>query len=72
LKPKEIIIKTIENTFEAVTKANLSNVKHPTNANLTAVELLPVFPDFENWPSKYQLVVFDGDPIGSKQDKVTA
>ncbi|KAJ3329450.1 Heat shock 70 kDa protein 1-like [Blyttiomyces sp. JEL0837] len=57
------LIKAIEHTFDVAANSNLSTVRHPKNPNLQAKELLPVFPDYENWPNRYRLAVYDGDPI---------
>ena len=50
----------MENTFIAAEKVQLSDLKHP--AGLKAMEILPVFPDFEFWPNLYTLAAFDEDP----------
>lgn len=52
-------IRTVEDTFEAAKRIPV----HPTNPSLHAVEILPVFPDFDLWPNAYTEVVFDSDPI---------
>ncbi|KAF9187015.1 hypothetical protein BGZ49_004121, partial [Haplosporangium sp. Z 27] len=59
-------ISAIEKTFERFSKTSeekfLAGLKHPTNPGLTAVESLPVFPDFSIWGNDYTLVTFDVDP----------
>ncbi|KAJ3212704.1 RNA polymerase-associated factor [Dinochytrium kinnereticum] len=69
LQPRDRIIKTIENTFDVAAKAHVSTLKHPTNPNLTAAEILPVYPDFENWANRYRLVMYDGDPMQNDKSK---
>ncbi|KAF9430250.1 hypothetical protein BGZ76_000905 [Entomortierella beljakovae] len=60
-------IAAIEKTFERFAKASseekfLTGLRHPTKPELTAVESLPVFPDFSIWGNDYTLVTFDVDP----------
>ncbi|KAF9540162.1 hypothetical protein EC957_004601 [Mortierella hygrophila] len=40
----------------------LASLKHPTKPGVTAVESLPIFPDFNIWGNSYTLVTFDVDP----------
>lgn len=54
-------IKVIEDGFE-VTKRPPT---HPTNPSLKPVEVLPVFPDFELWSTRYIEAVYKGDPLTS-------
>ena len=72
-KSAKAITKAVERTFEVAANFNLTNIRHPTNPNLKAEEMLPVFPDFENWPNRYRLAVYDSDPIrhSSFKDKVS-
>ncbi|KAJ3109322.1 RNA polymerase-associated factor [Phlyctochytrium planicorne] len=69
LSVKDRFLKTVEHTFDVAAKANVSTLKHPTNPNLTVKEILPVFPDFENWANRYRLVMYDGDPIHVEKAK---
>ncbi|KAF9356316.1 RNA polymerase-associated factor [Mortierella sp. AD094] len=59
-------IAAIEKTFERLSKVSeekfLAGLRHPTKPELTAVESLPVFPDFSIWGNDYTLVTFDVDP----------
>eukprot|EP01114_Cavostelium_apophysatum_P018236 TRINITY_DN5601_c0_g1_i1.p1 TRINITY_DN5601_c0_g1~~TRINITY_DN5601_c0_g1_i1.p1 ORF type:complete len:419 (+),score=94.45 TRINITY_DN5601_c0_g1_i1:78-1334(+) len=52
-------IHAIEQTFEACRLPP----KHPLNPNLTAVEVLPVFPDFDLWPNIYSQVVLEKEKV---------
>ncbi|KAF9105614.1 hypothetical protein BGX27_009547 [Mortierella sp. AM989] len=66
-KSREGQIAAIEKTFQRFSKTSseekfLAGLKHPTNPGLTAVESLPVFPDFSIWGNDYTLVTFDVDP----------
>jgi len=54
----ELLRQAIEDSFEKAKKRPI----HPTNPSLKAVQILPVFPDFELWGNSYQHVIFDGDP----------
>ncbi|KAJ6640617.1 RNA polymerase II-associated factor 1 like [Pseudolycoriella hygida] len=52
-------IKAIEKTFEDSKK----DIKqHYSKPNVTAVEILPFFPDFINWKHPCAQVIFDSDP----------
>jgi RNA polymerase II-associated factor 1 len=44
-------LKKIQNSFENVE----SNIKHPTNSNLQAVEVIPFLPDQNLWPNMFHL-----------------
>lgn len=55
-------IKAINQTFTAAAKASLSSLKHPTNPDLKPLEIIPIFPDFENWPNQYYLASYPSDP----------
>uniref|UniRef100_A0A0R3S0C3 RNA polymerase II-associated factor 1 homolog n=1 Tax=Elaeophora elaphi TaxID=1147741 RepID=A0A0R3S0C3_9BILA len=61
-------IAAINKTFDDASKA-VSH--HPTKKGVTAIEELPLLPDFDNWMHPFALVVFDGDPI-PQNDKVDA
>ena len=63
-------IQCIEHTFDSCQQANLHNLKHPTNPNLTATEIFPIFPDFEFWPNPYSLATFDSDPLAKGFENV--
>ena len=52
-------IRPIDETFEL----NKRPPVHPTNPSLKPVEILPVFPDFELWPTRYIEAVYKGDPL---------
>jgi len=41
---------------------------HPSNPELKAVEITPVFPDEELWPNSYLCLVFDRDPAPKLDD----
>ncbi|KAF9185748.1 RNA polymerase-associated factor [Haplosporangium sp. Z 767] len=43
-------------------KEFLASLKHPSKPGVTAVESLPVLPDFSIWGNAYTLVTFDVDP----------
>ena len=53
----------IAQTFEAAKNARLQTLKHPKNSNLTALEVFPVFPDFDQWANPNIMVTFDADPL---------
>jgi RNA polymerase II-associated factor 1 len=44
-------LKKIQNSFENVE----SNIKHPTNSNLQAIEVIPFLPDQNLWPNMFHL-----------------
>ncbi|KAF9082358.1 hypothetical protein BGX23_012534 [Mortierella sp. AD031] len=50
----------------------LASLKHPTKPGVTAVESLPIFPDFNIWGNSYTLVTFDVDPEISNERSVQA
>ena len=52
-------IDEINNSFIQANSITLSKLKHPTNPKLTAVEMVPIFPDFEFWPNSLALATFD-------------
>ena len=73
LSSRQNQINAIEQTFKAVAKASLGTIKHPTNPNLKAVEMVPIFPDFEYWPNEYHLVHYEDDiiqAIGTQQEPI--
>ncbi|KAI8844157.1 RNA polymerase II-associated [Chytridium lagenaria] len=57
LRPRDQIIKMVEETFEAAAKANLSTS-------------YLFFPDFENYPNRYSLMVYDADPAHGDKPKI--
>ncbi|KAI9330946.1 RNA polymerase II-associated [Obelidium mucronatum] len=67
---KDALLKAIDRSFVLAATADLKKLKHPTNPNLTATELLPLFPAFQQWPHALWSVVFDGDPVDSTVDSV--
>lgn len=58
-KDRESQIAAIESTFDAAQRPIL---RHPTKPNVTPVEVLPVFPDFQMWAQPCAHVIFDTDP----------
>ena len=58
IQSREEQIRAIERTFELAEQ----RPAHPTDKNLTAVEMLPVYPDFELWQNSYTQCAFDADP----------
>lgn len=58
-KTRESQVEAIENLFEAVKKPVKNHYSKP---GVTAVEELPIFPDFELWPYASTQVLFDDDP----------
>jgi len=62
-------ISAIEKTFNRFLSEEdfLASLKHPTKPELTAVESLPVFPDYSIWGNAYTLVTFDVDPEMSNE-----
>lgn len=60
-------IDRIETSFENAKKARLSTLAHPKYKDLQALELFPIFPDFEHWPNPYFLAAYDEDPMQDKQ-----
>ncbi|KAL9952382.1 hypothetical protein ACROYT_G039632 [Oculina patagonica] len=58
-KDHESQIASIESTFDAAQRPIL---RHPTKPNVTPVEVLPVFPDFQMWAQPCAHVIFDTDP----------
>ncbi len=63
-------IDRIEKSFSAAQQINLASLKHPKNKDLHALEVFPIFPDFENWPNPYFLASYDEHPLGDKKDLV--
>jgi len=51
-------IEQIEETFARAKEPPV----HATNPDLTPIEILPIFPNFDLWPNIYTQVSFDGDP----------
>ncbi|KXJ17742.1 RNA polymerase II-associated factor 1-like [Exaiptasia diaphana] len=63
-KDRESQLAAIENTFDAAKKPIH---RHPSKSNITPVEILPVFPDFQMWSYACAHVVFDSDPTPRDQ-----
>ena len=61
-------IEAIEESFVKAAKVNLATLKHPSDPNLTAMEMVPIFPDFEFWPNEYTLASYDEDPLVKADD----
>jgi RNA polymerase II-associated factor 1 len=59
-------IQHINQSFDSAKKALLSTVKHPKKPDLEALEIFPIFPDFEYWPNPYLMASYDSNPIGEK------
>eukprot|EP00128_Syssomonas_multiformis_P004967 Colp12_sorted_trinity150504_noHs@34105 len=57
-------VRVIEETFAAANRLPT----HPHNPSLTAVEVMPVLPDFDLWGWEYAQVQFDGDPYYKASD----
>jgi RNA polymerase II-associated factor 1 len=58
-KDRDSQIAAINETFELVKKPI---IQHYSKPGVTAVEVLPVFPDFEMWKHPCAQVIFDSDP----------
>lgn len=43
-------------------KEFLASLRHPTKPDLTAVDSIPIFPDFATWGNAYTHMTFDVDP----------
>lgn len=56
---RETQIKSIEKTFD---ENKVDITKHYSKPNVTAVEVMPFFPDFANWKYPCAQVIFDSDP----------
>jgi RNA polymerase II-associated factor 1 len=61
-------IQHINQSFEAANKALVSTMKHPKKPDVQALEIFPIFPDFEFWANPYFLTSFDSDPINDKME----
>lgn len=57
---RDKIMHAIQDTFE---QAKLPVPPHRTNPRLTAVHVMPIFPDFELWSNMYTQVNFDDEPL---------
>jgi hypothetical protein len=64
-------LKHIEQSFDSVKKTLLSELKHPTKKDVTALEMFPIFPDFEFWNNPYILLSYDGDPVAGNMKYAT-
>lgn len=56
---RESQLQAIERTFEAAKEPLMDHYSKP---GVTAVEELPIFPDFELWKYPCAQVIFDSDP----------
>lgn len=56
---RETQLEAIERTFEA---AKEPLMEHYSKPGVTAVEELPIFPDFDLWKYPCAQVIFDSDP----------
>lgn len=66
---RESQIKAIQKTFED-TKSEIG--AHYSKPGVRALEVLPVFPDFENWKYPCAQVIFDFDPAPANKKTVDA
>lgn len=66
-KDRDSQVAAISETFELVKKPV---TQHYSKPGVTAVEVLPVFPDFELWKHPCAQVIFDSDP--AQKDKTVA
>ncbi|EME27276.1 RNA polymerase II-associated factor 1 [Galdieria sulphuraria] len=69
LKQQRSLSETIQDEFEAAKQVPVH--PDPRKRHLKPVQVLPVFPDFENWPDKFVVLQFDSNPseeIESHQD----
>ncbi|KAJ3299682.1 RNA polymerase-associated factor, partial [Kappamyces sp. JEL0829] len=64
-------IERIELSFAKAQQIHLGSLKHPKNKDLHALEMFPIFPDFENWPNPYFLASYDENPLGDKKELYT-
>lgn len=66
---RETQIKSIQQTFDD-NKVDIT--KHYSKPNITALEVLPFFPDFTNWKYPCAQVIFDSDPAQTSGKNVAA
>uniref|UniRef100_A0A183C1X7 RNA polymerase II-associated factor 1 homolog n=1 Tax=Globodera pallida TaxID=36090 RepID=A0A183C1X7_GLOPA len=59
-KDRDSQIAAIQRTF---TEAQKPVQRHYSKAGVTAVEEIPIFPDFELWKYPFAQVIFDADPL---------
>ncbi|TPX39304.1 hypothetical protein SeMB42_g06382 [Synchytrium endobioticum] len=66
----ETQLRLIESTFRSVQEGldDLDTLEHPTKKGVTAVEVIPVYPDFQIYGTDYLIVNFDEEPFPAKQD----
>lgn len=60
-------VSRINETFESAKKALLSTMKHPKHKDLEALEIFPIYPDFEYWTNPFILASYDADPCEDKK-----
>ncbi|KAJ3276802.1 RNA polymerase-associated factor [Terramyces sp. JEL0728] len=60
-------VAAIKKTFDKVRNAKVSTLQHPRNKDLKAIEIIPIFPDLENWDDNYCTVTYDEDPIPERK-----
>ena len=56
------MVETIDHSFDEAAAISLSTLRHPTDASLTPLAMLPVLPDEDCWANKYVQMSFDFDP----------
>ncbi|KAJ3053205.1 RNA polymerase-associated factor [Rhizophlyctis rosea] len=61
-------LRAIEKSFEHARDTTLSNLRHPKKSTLKALEIVPVFPNFDLWTNPYALVNYDGDIVQEKSN----
>lgn len=55
----------IKASFVKAKKFTPHNLRHPTNPDLKAVEIFPIFPDFEFWANEYLFASYEQEPAES-------
>lgn len=66
---RESQIKAIEKGFQEIQDTE-NNIIHPLNPNLKAVEVYPVFPDYDMWSQVFAQCSFDDDPAAGLKGSV--
>lgn len=62
-------LRAIDGSFAAANDSfDLSALRHPNNADITAVESYPILPDAEIWPNQYDLFRFSERPGDRPKD----
>ncbi|GJQ15026.1 hypothetical protein GpartN1_g6817.t1 [Galdieria partita] len=59
-KQQRSLLETIQDEFEAAKQVPVH--PDPRKRHLKPTQVLPVFPDFENWPDKFVVLQFDSNP----------